>query len=135
MGAKRTIFLLIIIWAGKIFSQSDSSLVLSEIMFNPQPGNNEFIELYNRSSTDAIDLNNYGIIYYTSNQDTIVPAGFGTLLQPQSYAVILEGDYDLNSGIYNGIIPPDALILKINDNAFGTKRNVQFFRQTSKTSK
>ena len=89
-------------------------------MFNPQSGNNEFIEIYNRSETQSFDLSNYKIIYYTSNADVIISAGFGTILPPKSYAVILEGDYDFASGIYNSIIPANALKLKISDNSFGT---------------
>ena len=78
------------------FAQSDTSLIISEIMFNPQSGNNEFIEIYNRSETQSFDLVNYKIIYYTSNADVITSAGFGLILPPKSYAVILEGDYDLS---------------------------------------
>lgn len=89
-------------------------------MFNPQSGNNEFIEIYNRSETQSFDLSNYKIIYYTSNPDIITSAGFGTVLPPKSYAVILEGDYDFAAGIYNSIIPVNALKLKISDNSFGT---------------
>ena len=89
-------------------------------MFNPQSGNNEFIEIYNRSETQSFDLSNYKIIYYTSNPDLIISAGFGLILPPKSYAVILEGDYDFTSGIYNSIIPANVLKLKISDNSFGT---------------
>ena len=103
-----------------IFAQTDTSLTFTEIMFNPQSGNNEFIELYNLNQTESIDLNGYKIIYSTSNADVIVSAGSGTLLQPNSFAVIFEGDYDFVSGIYNNIIPSGALILKISDNSFGT---------------
>jgi hypothetical protein len=89
-------------------------------MFNPQSGNNEFIEIYNRSETQSFDLSNYKIIYYTSNADLITSAGFGLILPPKSYAVILEGDYDFATGIYNSIIHANALKLKISDNSFGT---------------
>ncbi|MDO8550231.1 MAG: lamin tail domain-containing protein [Ignavibacteria bacterium] len=103
-----------------VFAQADTSLSFTEIMFNPQSGNNEFIEIYNLSETESIDLNGYKIIYSTSNADIITSAGFGTLLQPNSFAVIFEGDYDFVSGIYNNLIPQNALILKISDNSFGT---------------
>ncbi len=39
-----------------IFSQTDSTLILSEVMFYPATGPNEFIELYNYSETESIDL-------------------------------------------------------------------------------
>src|SRR4030067_1230807 len=103
-----------------LFAQADTSLTYTEIMFSSQSGNNEFIEIYNLSETESIDLNGYKIIYSTSNADIIISSGSGTLLQPSSFAVIFEGDYDFVSGIYNNLIPPEALILKISDNSFGT---------------
>ncbi len=115
----------IILWSAFLFfntalSQTDTSLTFSEIMFDPQSGNNEFVELYNMSETESIDLDSCKIIYSTSKSDVIISAGSGTVLQPKSFAVILEGDYDFVSGIYNDLIPSDALILKISDNSFGT---------------
>jgi hypothetical protein len=108
------------LFAGSILSQSDSTLILSEIMFYPSMGPNEFIELYNYSETESINLNGYKIIYYTSNPDPLTDAGEGTILPPNSFAIILEGDYIIGSGIYDGLIPAEALILKISDNSFGT---------------
>ena len=101
-------------------AQSDTLLILSEVMFSPTSGNNEFIELYNLSSTQSLDISNYKIKYYTANADAIVDAGFGTTLLPNSFAVIFENDYDIATGIYNGLVPANALILKIADNSFGS---------------
>ncbi len=101
-------------------AQSDTLLILSEVMFSPTSGNNEFIELYNLSSTQTLDISNYKIKYYTANADAIVDAGFGTTLLPNSFAVIFENDYDIATGIYNGLVPANALILKIADNSFGS---------------
>jgi len=103
-----------------VISQSDSTLILSEIMFYPQTGPNEFIELYNYSETESININGYKIKYSTSNPDVITDTGEGTILPPKSFAVILEGDYPFGSGIYDGLIPPEALVVKISDNSFGT---------------
>lgn len=99
--------------------QSDSTLILSEVMFYAQSGPNEFIELYNYSETNSIDLNGYKIKYHTSNADIIADAGEGTTLPPKSFAIILEGDYPFGSGIYDPLIPAEALVLKISDNSFG----------------
>ncbi|MBA4310056.1 MAG: hypothetical protein C0425_06930 [Chlorobiaceae bacterium] len=99
------------------YSQTDS-LTFSEVMFNSSGTNNEFIEIYNLSS-QPVDLSNHRIKYSTATPDVIVSAGFGTILPARSYAVILEGDYDSLSGIYNALIPPSALRLRISDNAFG----------------
>ncbi len=103
-----------------IFPQEENP-VLSEIMFYPQSGNNEFIEVYNPSLSQSINLSKYKIKYYTAPEDSILSTGLGTDLPPQSFAVILEGDYDLTEGVYSTLIPPDALILKIADNAFGSR--------------
>jgi hypothetical protein len=101
------------------YSQSDTLLIFSEVMFSPTSGNNEFIEIYNLSGTESINLSSYKIKYYTSTADQIVDAGFGTTLLPNSYAIIFENDYDIATGIYNGLVPSSALILKIADNSFG----------------
>ena len=100
------------------FAQTDSTLIFSEIMFFPTSGPNEFIELYNFSETESIDLSNYKIKYSTASPDVITDAGEGTLLPPKSFAIILEGDYPFGSGIYDGLILPEALVLKISDNFF-----------------
>ena len=42
------------------------------------------------------------------------------LLAPKSFAVIFQGNYDFQNGIYNSLIPSSALILKIDNNAFGS---------------
>jgi hypothetical protein len=110
--------LLCFILSSLLRAQSDS-LILSEIMFYPVSGNNEFIELYN-CSPNSINLAGYRIKYYTSTPDTIIDAGNGTILNPGSYAVIMEGDYDFESGIYQDIIPASAIQLKITSNAFGS---------------
>ncbi|MCC6256561.1 MAG: lamin tail domain-containing protein, partial [Ignavibacteriaceae bacterium] len=101
------------------FAQTDTLLIFSEVMFSPTSGNNEFIEIYNLSNTQSVNLNGYSIKYYTSTADQIVDAGFGTMLQPNSFAIIFENDYDIATGIYNGLVPVNALILKIADNSFG----------------
>ncbi len=103
-----------------LYAQSNSTLTFSEVMFYPESGNNEFVEIYNLSSTESIDLTNYKIKYYTSSPDIITSAGSETILQPNSFAIIFEGDYDFEKGIYKNLIPPSALVLKISDNAFGS---------------
>ena len=109
-----------LIFSSLLLAQTDTTLIFSEIMFFPNSGPNEFIELYNYSITESIDLNNYKIKYSTSSPDLIADAGEGTILQPKTFAIILEGDYPFGSGIYDGLIPPEALVLKISDNSFGS---------------
>ncbi len=103
-----------------IFPQADTTLILSEIMFIPPSGNNEFIEIFNLSETESVDLSGYKFKYSTAGIDIFIDAGFGTILPPRSYAVVFEGDYDITTGIYSGLVPSSALILKISDNSFGS---------------
>lgn len=117
---KKIAFVLFLLSVGFAYSQSDTLLILSEIMFYPISGNNEFVEIYNLSSSESFDLSGYKFKYSTSSSDILADAGFGTVLPPLSFAVILESDYDFVSGIYNSIIPGEALILKISDNSFGS---------------
>ncbi|PIW69644.1 MAG: hypothetical protein COW08_06050 [Ignavibacteriales bacterium CG12_big_fil_rev_8_21_14_0_65_30_8] len=117
----KIIFSFILLFTVNFFPQADTSITFNEVMFYTSSStNSEFIELYNTSTTDIFDLNNFKFKYYTTSADIIISAGFGTLLPPQSYAVIFEGDYDLATGIYNGIVPASALILKLNNNTFGS---------------
>ncbi|MFC2085279.1 hypothetical protein ACFLS9_09495, partial [Bacteroidota bacterium] len=80
-------------------------------MFNPSTSNAEFIELFNMSESEYIDLDSFQIIYHTSKADIIISHENNTLLPPQSYAVVLEGDYDFETGIYNNFIPDSSLIV------------------------
>lgn len=113
------IFLLLLFPILNIFSQTDS-LIISEVMFYPSASNSEFIEIYNLSYLNSIDLSKFQIIYSTTNADTIVKTDNGITLLPRSFAVIFEGDYDLITGIYSEIIPNSTLILKIDNNNFGS---------------
>ncbi|HCY75900.1 MAG TPA: hypothetical protein DHV28_08250 [Ignavibacteriales bacterium] len=103
-----------------VHPQSDTLLIFSEVMFSPASGNNEFVEIYNLSSTQSVDLNGYKIKYYTASPDQLTDAGFGTILPPNKFAIVFENDYDITTGIYSGLVPADALILKIADNSFGS---------------
>ncbi|MHB8579501.1 MAG: lamin tail domain-containing protein [Ignavibacteriaceae bacterium] len=117
---KKSLLLFILIISFDFFPQQKSIININEIMFNPQTGHNEFVEVYNASESDSVDLNNFKFKYYSSTPNIITSTGFGTVLPPKSYAVILEGDYDFTNGIYNSIIPKNALILKIKENSFGS---------------
>ncbi|MFH1195727.1 MAG: lamin tail domain-containing protein [bacterium] len=136
-----SIFILFILSLSSIasYGQTGLPLTLSEIMFNSpaSSSNSEFVEIYNTSTTETIDLAGYKIKYSTNTPEVITNAGFGTSLAPGKFAVVFENDYDLAAGVYAGTIPADALILKITDNAFGssgmantTDRNVQLLNTT-----
>ena len=96
-------------------------IVLSEIMFDPVGADyyDEFIEIYNISLTDTIDLAGWKISDSTG-VDLIIPHVMGTRLKPGQYGIILDSGYFQNSTSYDHLIPPEALILTINDAAFGS---------------
>jgi len=121
------VFFVLIIFSLLLFSsisaQTGASLTFSEVLFYPNETNGEFIEIYNTSTTQAVDLTSFKIKYYTSNPNTIIMFAGGSnsmILQPGKYAVILQGSYDYANGIYKNLIPADALVLKIATNSFGT---------------
>ncbi len=91
-------------------------------MFNPTESNSEFVEIVNTSETDAIDISNYTILYHTSSSgDSLVSINSNYILEPKQYAIILEGDYDFENGIYKGIISDSALVFTLDDNSFGSR--------------
>ena len=95
-------------------------VVLSEIMFNLEGSDspNEYVEIYNLSTQDTIDLAEWKIRDKYSLDD-LVDAGMGLHLLPRTFALIMEGDYDISTGIYASLIPESALIIKVDDNSIG----------------
>jgi len=120
MSNIKCISLIIFVWAINIFAQQTSPLTFSEIMFYPSETNGEFVEIYNTSSTETIDIANYKFKYYTSSNNNLIPLIGGTKLGPGKFAVILQGNYDFNNGIYKTLIPSDAIVLKVSSNNFGS---------------
>ncbi|MEJ5351206.1 MAG: lamin tail domain-containing protein [Melioribacteraceae bacterium] len=120
MSNIKCISILFLICGISVFAQQTSPLTFSEIMFYPSESNGEFVEIYNTSLTDTVDLSGYKFKYYTSSNNNIVPFIGGTKLAPQKFAVIIQGNYDFNNGIYKTLIPPDAIVLKISSNNFGS---------------
>ena len=102
-----------------IKAQSGGSLTFSEVMFIPSESNGEFIEIYNSSDIEIIDLSKLKFKYSTSTADNVVEFVGGRFLLPNKFAVILEADYDFTNGVYKNLIPPDVVVLKLGDNAFG----------------
>ncbi|MFQ6673513.1 MAG: lamin tail domain-containing protein [Fidelibacterota bacterium] len=99
-----------------------AQLILSEIMFDLEGTDspNEFVEIFNLSTQDTIDLTGWKISD-RSSLDDLVDAGMGTALSPRSYALILEGDYDFLWGLYASVIPDSVLVLKVDDNSIGNQ--------------
>ncbi len=104
-----------------IASQGLGQVVISEIMFNP-PGTeryNEFIELYNSSPRDSIDLNNW-LVSDGTKYNTIQPYQNSAVLKPLQFAVLLSPNYFLKSGYFDTLIADNAQLLVIEPTAFGS---------------
>lgn len=112
----RIVFIIII-----ILSQiSGAQVILTEVMFDADTleSYNEFVEIYNLNSL-AVDLSGWQVGDSTE-QDLLTDAGYGLLLEPQQYGIILDRGYFENSTSYDSLIPPDALIITIDDGSFGS---------------
>jgi len=102
-------------------------IVLSEIMFNPA-GNeryDEYVELYNTSETEAVDLAGW-LISDSTKCNTILPFSASALLQPHHFALILVPNYFEKSHAYDADIPDEALLLTIGNaqlGAYGLKNS------------
>lgn len=105
---------------GFCFAQGSSPLTLSEVMFYPSESNGEFIEIYNTSPNETIDLSTMKFKYYTSSYNTFVPFIGRTQLAPGKYAIVIQGNYDYENGVYKNLIPASAIVLKLNSNNFGS---------------
>ena len=72
-------------------------LVINEVLFNPEPGGSDFIELYNRSEK-VVNLNGLAIANTQKESgDTLGAVGVDFLLFPGGYAVLTEGPEDILS--------------------------------------
>jgi hypothetical protein len=101
-------------------TNTPAQVLLTEVMFDPAGNENydEFIEIYNAGEIDAIPLQGWQI-GDQSETDALVSVDGNFSLRPGQYAVILDAGYFANSGLYAAIIPPEALVLTINDAALG----------------
>ncbi len=95
-------------------------IIISEVMYNPRGSEqaNEFVELFNLSATDSVSFAGWQI-GERGALDEIIAQARGLVLRPQSYAVILDPTYFQSSTQYDSLIPPEALILTIDDNTLG----------------
>jgi len=94
---------------------------LSEVMFNPAgpEATDEFVEIYNASPADTVDLSGWKISDGTG-EDRITDAGGGIRLLPQQYGLILDPDYFGRSATYDTLIPGDCLVLTLDGSTIGS---------------
>jgi len=110
-------FIIIVLFTQSLYSQ----ITLSEVMFDPAESEYlyEFVELFNLSLSDSIDLTGWSIGDGTGT-DQIVTVNNNIILAPGQFAVIFDPDYFLNEKIYDALVPADALVLTINGSTFGS---------------
>ena len=92
---------------------ASGQITFTEVMNNPATNENhdEFVEIYNLSG-NTVDLSGW-VIADSTSQDIIIDAGHGLWLNPNRYAVILDGSYSGNSTTYDQVIPDTALIVQV----------------------
>ncbi len=102
-----------------VMCQLHGQVIFTEIMYD-LPGTdspNEFVECFNTSS-DTISLNNWRLKdKYTS--DFLVDTNWNFIVSPQSYFLIMEGDYIAGSGIYQSLIPEYTPMFYVDDASIG----------------
>ncbi len=84
---------------------------------------NEFVEIFNPSETDSLNMEGW-TIRDRSSTDALIDSGFGLKSPPLSYGLIMEGDYPILSGIYNLIIPENTILIKVDDSSIGNGLSV-----------
>jgi len=100
---------------------SAAQVVISEIMVNPPGDENvcEYVEVFNCSYSEAIDIEGFSI-GDGDLWDEFVDAGEGFLLQPRSYALVVDPDWLLEGGCFPEP-PENVLLLSISSKAFGDR--------------
>ncbi|MBC8310691.1 MAG: lamin tail domain-containing protein, partial [Candidatus Marinimicrobia bacterium] len=110
-----------------------AQIFFSEVMFDLEGSDspNEFIELFNASNED-FEIESLKIADKFSIDDLSTDA-INPIIKPQSYALIMEGDYN---GFYDEVIPEDVIILHVDDSSIGnglSKTDSLFLIQTDDT--
>lgn len=111
------IFFLTLVFPPILFPQQ---ILITEIMYDLDGADspNEFVEIFNPSETDSLDLTGW-TIRDRSSTDALNDSGYGLKIPPLSHGLILEGDYSFLSGIYLDIIPENTVLIKVDDSSIG----------------
>lgn len=98
---------------------TQAQIILTEVMFDPDTleHHNEFVEIFNVGN-QPVNLQGW-MIGDSTELDHLLGTGSGLSLASGQFAVILDGSYSGNSTTYDTLIPPAALVLTIDDGAFG----------------
>jgi hypothetical protein len=113
---------IIVLFQSIAFSQQ---ILITEMMYDLDGTDspNEFIEIFNPSETDSLNMDGW-TIRDRSSTDALIDSGFGLKIPPLSYGLIMEGDYPILLGIYNLIIPENTILIKVDDSSIGNGLSV-----------
>ena len=119
--SKKFIFIVFSVLFFIITNLPAQNIKITEIMFNPAgpEQSDEYVEIFNLS-TKIIDLNQWTISDSTGFS-LICDAGYGTILKPESFCVIVDPDALSNNSLFLQKIPSDVLIVKIDTQNFGNR--------------
>jgi len=101
-------------------NEVQAQITFSEVMYDvsTQEYHDEFIEIFNISDRDSIDVTGW-TFSDSMGIDDILPYQGGNKIGPRRYALILDGSYFNNSETYDSLLTDSLIILKIGDNSFG----------------
>ena len=124
----RIVFFLSLLLSNIVLLQSiafPQQILITEVMYDLDGTDspNEFVEIFNPSETDSLNMNGW-TIRDRSSTDALIDSGFGLKIPPLSYGLIMEGDYPILSGIYNLIIPENTILIKVDDSSIGNGLSV-----------
>jgi len=103
-----------------------AQVIITEVMFDLDGSDspNEFLELYNTSQTDSIDLSGW-TVRDNYSLDELEDNGNGLILPPHGYGLIMEGDYSPGNGLYTALLPDRLILIKVDDKAIGNGLSVK----------
>ena len=77
---------------------SQPAIIINEIMYNPIGGDSdEFIELYNPSETESVDMSGWQL------EGVALNFPYGTVLLPQSYLIVVKNDVQFRQTYGSGL--------------------------------
>lgn len=117
---KKNLDICIVVFILIIIIKLPAQITFSEVMYDVATNeyHDEFIELFNLSYTDSIDITGWQFSD-SAGSDHIIPLHDGSKIPPRSFALILDGSYPENSSTYDTIIPDTVMLLTISDNSLG----------------
>lgn len=107
-----------------LYTWCSGQILITEVMYDlPGPDSpNEFVEVYN-ATPDTISLRGWHIRDKFTT-DELVDTTTGYLIPPQSYFLIMEGDYNPQFGLYQNLIPENTPVLFVDDASIGNGLSV-----------